>query len=168
LRAGTRGTGAPTEETAAGLELPPLARAALSVDGTEEIMHSIAAGMFALLIALAAPSAAVGGSGGARSSKAQCKEIQKAVSAGQTMEQIMAAFRIDAAHVMKCLQKRGKKKKKQQKPSKKAKRPASRNGNPRMIYAAPETSKVMDRRAGASPLDPSRGGMAGPWAKHRN
>jgi hypothetical protein len=46
----------------------------------------------------------------ASSAKAQCKKIHDAVWAGKTLEQITAEFDTDAATVMKCTQKRGKRK----------------------------------------------------------
>ena len=42
--------------------------------------------------------------------KALCKKVQQAVRAGRTPEQIMADFQVDARQLMKCLQKKGKKK----------------------------------------------------------
>jgi hypothetical protein len=42
------------------------------------------------------------------SAQTLCKEIRKAVSAGQTLEQITAQFGTDARHVMKCMESRGK------------------------------------------------------------
>ena len=46
----------------------------------------------------------------ASSTKAQCKKIHDAVWAGKTLEQITAEFDTDAETVMKCTQKRGKRK----------------------------------------------------------
>lgn len=46
----------------------------------------------------------------ASSAKAQCKKIHDAVWAGKTLEQITAEFDTDAETVMKCTQKKGKRK----------------------------------------------------------
>jgi hypothetical protein len=55
------------------------------------------------------------------SNKLLCKQVQKAVWAGHTLEQLTAEFGTDAQHIMKCL-KSGKGKKPQ---AKKAKKKAS-------------------------------------------
>ena len=44
-------------------------------------------------------------------SKAVCKQVRNAVTAGRTLEQITAEFAVDAEEVMKCVQGRGKAKK---------------------------------------------------------
>jgi hypothetical protein len=69
-------------------------------------MHSLSLATVALLLTLAlAPHASAAPR---PSAKTLCKEIRKAVSAGQTLEQITAQFSTDARHVMKCMESRGK------------------------------------------------------------
>ena len=48
---------------------------------------------------------------GSRKQKAPCKKIKEAVLANRTLEQIMADFQVDEQQVMKCMQKKGKRRK---------------------------------------------------------
>ena len=59
--------------------------------------------------------------------EASCVAIRKAVWAGRTLEQITADYDTDAARVMKCVQKKGRRRKE----LKAAKKPAKHSAKPR-------------------------------------
>jgi len=63
-----------------------------------------------------------------RTQKVCCKEISKAVLANHTLDQIMKEFDTDAASVMKCTQKRGKRRADKKSATKKAPAPARHSG----------------------------------------
>jgi len=63
----------------------------------------------------------------ASSAKAQCKKIRDAVWAGKTIEQITAEFDTDPETVMKCTQKKGKRKKAPQSQKKSTQKSAKSN-----------------------------------------
>jgi hypothetical protein len=50
---------------------------------------------------------ALAGPADAKSTKPSCQKIRAAVWANRTLEQIMTEFDVDAAYVMKCTQKQG-------------------------------------------------------------
>src|SRR6266581_3520718 len=70
-------------------------------------MNSFLRGIVAALLALSLPASAAAapqGSSHKGPSKADCKKIRAAVSAGRTLDQITAEFNTDAEHAMKCMQ----------------------------------------------------------------
>jgi hypothetical protein len=91
----------------------------------------------------------------ARKPKAPCKQIREAVQAGRTLEQIIAEFHTDAQQVMKCTQKKGKRRKaakeKSAKPGKSkgtgyapsthTARPSAQSAAPALVAPAPATPK---------------------------
>jgi hypothetical protein len=58
-----------------------------------------------------------------------CKHVRKAVSAGHTLDQLIAEFDTDAQHIMKCLQ------------SRKGKKPAARKEQKKPVPAPQDGKK---------------------------
>ena len=115
-------------------------------------MNSFLIAIVAGLITWSMPASAAAapqGSAHGRSSKALCKKIREAVSAGRTMEQITAEFDTDAEHVTKCMQTRSRPRAR----SKKAKSSASKRASPPQ-QKAPATSRSV--RAAPSSSQPVR------------
>ncbi len=75
---------------------------------------------------------------GASRNKPSCKKIRDAVWAGKTLDQITAEFDTDAETVMKCTQKKGKRKA----APKKAKKGAAKSGKAASGAGTPSTEKA--------------------------
>jgi hypothetical protein len=69
------------------------------------------AGIFVLTILFSAAQAPWALAARPRGDKARCKKIQQAVRRGDTLEQIMTDFQVDAQQVMTCTQTKGKRRK---------------------------------------------------------
>ncbi len=88
----------------------------------------------------------------ASSNKTSCKKIRDAVWAGKTLDQITAEFDTDAETVMKCTQKKGKRKAAPKAP-KKAKKGAAKSGKAASGAGTPSTEKA--KSPASSSLKPS-------------
>ena len=95
--------------------------------------------------------------------KALCKKIRDAVWAGHTLEQITAEFDTDAATVMKCTQKKGKRKaapkSKRQKGTKSGSKSSKAAGSSGTSSAQKSKSSQPSTRKPPAP-------RSGPWPAH--
>jgi hypothetical protein len=97
----------------------------------------------------------------ASASKPSCKKISDAVRAGKTLEQITAEFDTDAATVMKCTQKKGKRKPAAQSPKKSTPKSAKSSKSQSSAGASStEKAKSQAPAVGNSPLPRSGGRSA--------
>jgi len=83
----------------------------------------------------------------ASSTKPSCKKIHDAVWAGKTLEQITAEFDTDAATVMKCTQKRGKRKA----APKSKKQPSTKSGSKSSKAQTSAATSSTDKSQSSSP-----------------
>lgn len=107
-------------------------------------------GVIALAIAMATPHAVAG-----RSTHLPCDQIRKALAAGWTLDQIVAQFNTDTAHVVSCVQPKGHKRKLKRstpKAEKSPHSPAGRVPSPAAKAAAPahRSPPAAAPRSGAS------------------
>ena len=99
----------------------------------------------------------------ASSSKPSCKKIHDAVWAGKTLEQITAEFDTDAETVMKCTQKRGKRK---AAPKSKTRQAAKSSAKSAQTGGTSSTSSSdKPKSSSASSRKPSAP-RSGPWPSH--
>ena len=95
----------------------------------------------------------------ARSPQLACKKIREAVVAGHTLEQIIAEFDTDAEQVMRCTQKRGRRRaapkarpKKPTKPAAKPHKEAGATGGKPATESAPHAKRPASLRVAPHPV----------------
>ncbi len=84
-----------------------------------------------------------------------CKKIRDAVWAGRTLDQIIAEFDTDAAYVMKCTQKKGKRRAAPKPKGKKSSKPGAKSG-------AGGTTSNRSKSQSAPPVQRPSSGRAAP------